>query len=167
MTDLFNEIERELESSYADESKVNPTENKEYMTVPKKQKKPLSEVAKRARIANLQKGRELRKNKILERKRIEQMYAQYQDEDEESEDEQKFKPKLPQKGDGSKKVQRLELELEAMKNVVSKLSKKKEKDQKQPVIINNQLPGPYTNTQPQQSTENRMSALLKKRILKF
>ncbi len=166
-SDLFKEIEQELESSYTEDTGKEEKKEVEYVDIStkKKAKKPLSEVAKKARIANLEKGRLLRKQKILERKRLEQMYSAggYADEDEDDsdEDEEKFKPKLPQrKQKGGAKVQRLALEVEAMKNIVSKLSKKKEKQNKVPVIINNHP------AQPQQNDDN-ITGLLKSKILKF
>jgi hypothetical protein len=168
MSDLFKEIEKELESSYIEDTKEDSepqTQEIVDISTKKKSKKPLSEIAKKARTANLAKGRELRKKRIQERKRLEQMYTQYdQDSEDDEEDDEMFAPKLPMKQQrgGSKKIQKLELELQAMRNIVSKLSKKKEKQIRQPVVINNQVP------MPQQPTQNDdITNLLKTKILKF
>ena len=169
MSDLFKEIEKELESSYIEDSKGETEPQTEILDIStkKKSKKPLSEVAKKARTANLAKGRELRKKRIQERRRLEQMYEQYdQDsEDEDDEEDEVFAPQPPrraQRGGSSKKLQRMELELQAMKNIMTKLNKKKEKQIRQPVVINNQVP------MPQQQTQNDdITNLLKTKILKF
>jgi len=162
--DIFKEIEQELDISDDETGDIKENKSEIVEISTKKNKRPLSEKAKQARIANLAKGRELRKKNVQERKRLEQMYNQYEyDEDSEEEDEIDFTPRKAPRQKGGKKLQRMELELQAMKNIVSKLSKKKDKQVKQPVVINNQIPVPQASS----ASNNDITDTLKSKILRF
>jgi hypothetical protein len=159
MTDLFKDLEAELDKYSDEEEQVD--------VKPKKAKKPLSEIAKKARLANLQKGRETRKKQIEQRKKLEKQY-EYQEESSESESEEE--PVLKRKKVKGKDVAKMKAELDAMKNIVHQLKKKKEKSDRLPVVINNQLPQQYQPQQMQGHGNNNnddISHMLKTRILKF
>ena len=172
MSDLFKDLEEELskDDKYSDDE----VEEVKQEAKPKaKAKKPLSEIAKKARLENLRKGREKRMKMVQHKKKIEKQFEAYEEDSESDDDEEEYyKPskKLKHPQDyraikGGAKVHRLQAELDAMKNIVKDLKKKKDKQVRQPVVINNQLPP----MQPQviSGGSNDIAELLKTRMLKF
>ena len=164
MSDLFKDLEDELSKD-----KYSDDETEEVVKPKTKAKKPLSEIAKKARLENLRKGREKRMKMVQHKKKVEKQFEEY-DEDSETESEEEYykKPKKIKGIKGGAKVHRLEAELEAMKNIVKDLKKKKDKPVRQPVVINNQLP-PVQQYQPPAISggSNDIAELLKTRMLKF
>ena len=166
MSDLFKDLEEELSK----DDKYSDDEVQEVQQVAKpktKVKKPLSEIAKKARLENLRKGREKRMKMVQHKKKVEKQFEQYEEDSESEESEEEYYKK-PKKIKGGAKVHRLEAEVEAMKNIVRDLKKKKDKPVRQPVVINNQLP-PVQQYQPQviSGGSNDIAELLKTRMLKF